>query len=256
MSNSLKSNLITTTALQGAYIAASDPKLKESSTVPFWEDVLNEYMRDDNMLVYSQQPMMSNSTQAVDLTVAYYDPSFQKVFMLVVECKRHKYTTLAEMEFVNLRNDVQNFPLFGGKGKSSEEFYRDPKTTGAEIHAALLEAKALRNNAALSRPGGTSFPSGGTPFPAAGAPFPAAGAPPTTQLARGAPFSAGGTPGRLQIAAPATSGKVTFTTPTDPRTIKYILDGRVYSSPAEECADSGIIFFNASRNLYASKSST
>lgn len=177
------SNLITTPALEGSYRDASDHEKRESCTVPLWEDILNEYMRDRNMSVHSQQPV-DKTTKAVDLTVGYYDQSWQKVFVLLLECKRHNWTERMDLEsqlvacvqdyfykeggglakrdtlfggvaygtkirvffFQDTPDDLIIMPLWDGKGRSDEVFYRNPKLHGKEILAAL---HALRNYAPM-----------------------------------------------------------------------------------------------------------
>ncbi|ESZ90969.1 hypothetical protein SBOR_8648 [Sclerotinia borealis F-4128] len=50
--------LITTHALYSAYLQASKPELRETATVPLWEDILNsEFKQYDNIVVNSQQPL-------------------------------------------------------------------------------------------------------------------------------------------------------------------------------------------------------
>lgn len=65
--------------------------------MPLWEDILNEYMRDRKMSVHSQQPV-EETTKAVDLTVGYYDQPWKKVFVLLLECKRHNWTERRDLE--------------------------------------------------------------------------------------------------------------------------------------------------------------
>ncbi|KAJ8063243.1 hypothetical protein OCU04_008476 [Sclerotinia nivalis] len=95
-----RSGLITTHALYGAYLQASKPELRESATVPLWEDVLNhEFQQYENIVVNSQQ-LLDDTTKSVDLVVRSYIREFIPVLLLMVEYKRYNkiYWEVDEME--------------------------------------------------------------------------------------------------------------------------------------------------------------
>ncbi|KAJ8059404.1 hypothetical protein OCU04_012351 [Sclerotinia nivalis] len=83
--------LIKTRKLHGAYLEASDPKKRESATVPLWENILNYYMAIDDIAMNGQQPI-NNTTKAVDIIVRYYDNEFRFIILLIIECKRYNKT--------------------------------------------------------------------------------------------------------------------------------------------------------------------
>ena len=80
--------LITTPVLHGAYLEASDPKKRESSTVPLWENLLNNQLANDSVAVNSQLPP-DDTTKAVDIVVRYYDNTYHPIIAVLFECKRH-----------------------------------------------------------------------------------------------------------------------------------------------------------------------
>ncbi|KMU72755.1 hypothetical protein DIZ76_011513 [Coccidioides immitis] len=84
--------LVASPKLHGAFLLASDLKLRECATVPFWEDILNYYVADDGLAVNSQQPV-DDTMKAVDVVVRYYEQAtFHDIFLLVLECKRANKT--------------------------------------------------------------------------------------------------------------------------------------------------------------------
>ncbi|ESZ94034.1 hypothetical protein SBOR_5560 [Sclerotinia borealis F-4128] len=109
--------LITTYALYSAYLQASKPELRETATVPLWEDILNnEFKQYDNIVVNSQQPL-DDSTRSADVVVRSYDQEFKPISFLIMECKRYSRThrDIDEME-LQLELYVQNY--FSEFGKS------------------------------------------------------------------------------------------------------------------------------------------
>ncbi|KAM3066215.1 hypothetical protein ACMFMG_012119 [Clarireedia jacksonii] len=122
--SSQPSGLITTHALYGAYLQASNPQLRESATVPLWEDILNsEFKQYDNIVVNSQQPL-DDTTRSADLVVRSYDQEFKPVLLLVVECKRHSRTPreIDEME-LQLQHYIQDYFTEFGKAQGQTVVY-------------------------------------------------------------------------------------------------------------------------------------
>ncbi|KAI1917991.1 hypothetical protein LOZ61_000106 [Ophidiomyces ophidiicola] len=81
--------------------AGQNLQLRESATVPFWEDILNVYLTKDTKLTVNSQQPLDDSTKAVDVVVRYFEKgTFRNIFLLVLECKRANKKTagLHELE--------------------------------------------------------------------------------------------------------------------------------------------------------------
>ncbi|KAI1982371.1 hypothetical protein LOZ53_000078 [Ophidiomyces ophidiicola] len=81
-----------------AQLHGQNLQLRESATVPFWEDILNVYLTKDTKLTVNSQQPLDDSTKAVDVVVRYW--TFRNIFLLVLECKRANKKTagLHELE--------------------------------------------------------------------------------------------------------------------------------------------------------------
>lgn len=118
------SGLITAPSLYGAYLQASKPELRESATVPLWEDILNnEFKHYDDIRVNSQQSL-DNTTRSADVVVRSYDQGFNPVLLLVMECKRYSRThrEIDEME-LQLELYVQDYFSEFGKSQGRTSIY-------------------------------------------------------------------------------------------------------------------------------------
>ncbi|KAL4935983.1 hypothetical protein BDV06DRAFT_228312 [Aspergillus oleicola] len=176
-------DLVTTSQLRAAYVRASQPNLRETATRPLWEEFLNTYLRYSGLGVFGEQDL-DTSRQAVDVSVGYFDDQSvpNLVFVLLVECKRHKVESIGELEsqlqeyadrYLDTRHGglakhptVYGATAFGTKirffefsratgsfkdmtfcGKlhdAKEEFYWDLKTNGKQIHGALKQVWEFR----------------------------------------------------------------------------------------------------------------
>jgi hypothetical protein len=224
--------------MKEGYIRASDPALRESAAVPFWEDICNYWLRDGEFGVYSQQPVRNNSTKAVDIAVGFYTGSPPRlVFVLLVECKRQKHKDIGDLEsqlvhycqeYFDLkagglaeRNVIygattygpkirmfkfmgDNYvPLWGPQGVSHEMYYKDPQYDGLQILAAMQEAKEVRSLPPLAPPAPPHLPPL-PPLPSAGSHIGTPVLPGRVSLTAGAAFPSGApitTPSK-QSAAP------------------------------------------------------
>jgi hypothetical protein len=176
-------DLITTRQLQGAYKRASEPSLRETASRPLFEEFLNEYLRCSTLSVFGEQ-QLDQSQQAVDISVGYYDdePLPNMVFVLLVECKRHKVSSRGALEsqlqeyadryldtkhqglakypvvygataygtkirffkFSRESGCFEDWTFSGDLHHPKEEFYWDLKTDGKKIHGVLKEIWSFR----------------------------------------------------------------------------------------------------------------
>lgn len=129
--------LINTRRLHGSYLEASDPRKRESATVPLWENILNDHLATNDIAVNGQQPV-DDTTKAVDLMVRYYDNNFLPIILLMVECKRHnkKSRGIAEME--------QQLHEYVADTFSPEGLAHRPKLYGAVAFGTLIRAWTIQ----------------------------------------------------------------------------------------------------------------
>ncbi|KAF7860457.1 hypothetical protein EAF04_008583 [Stromatinia cepivora] len=137
--SSIPYGLIKTRKLHGAYLDASDPKKRESATVPLWENILNYYIATDDIAVNGQQPV-DDTTKAVDIMVRYYDNEFRPIILLMVECKRHSRTPRSVQE---MEEQLYNYV---GDSFLPEGLAHRPKLYGAVAFGTKIRAWTVELN--------------------------------------------------------------------------------------------------------------
>ena len=129
--------LLKSHGLYASYLRAQDPKLRESATVPLWENLFNKEICEGNndLFVNSQQPT-DDTTRAADDVIQYYDQAYNPVIVLVVEMKRRKKKGKAIVDMEDQLNGYMQFffeSYKGGGGLARRDFAYGAVAYGTKI---------------------------------------------------------------------------------------------------------------------------